>query len=223
MSKKKARYENRSYAVEGLRLEKRESGEGHVLRGHAAVFDTLSHPLFFFREKIDPGAFKESIKNDDIRALWMHDSSIVLGRNTASPSTLTLTEDDRGLNVEIDLPDTQAGRDAVVSIERGDVREMSFGFFTQDDRWETQDGEQIRTLESVQLFDVSPVSFPQYPNTDIGVAQRMLAMRSMGADPQVVIDSFEASLRTDVERIELEVRARLDHLSRRIKLIERNS
>lgn len=229
---KKARYENRTFSVADLRVEKRGDGEGegHVLRGHAAVFDVLSHPLFFFREKIDPGAFTESIKNDDIRALWMHDPQIVLGRNTSSPSTLSLREDDTGLQVEIDLPDTQAGRDAKVSVDRGDVREMSFGFFTVDDSWETAEGEQIRTLKTVQLLDVSPVSFPQYPSTDVAVAARFMQMQQQrghgdGVDVAVLARAVQ-ELKTTREELRLlreETRARLDVHSRRFKLADRAS
>lgn len=161
--------ERRNFIVEELRVvrAKDDSDEPAKIMGHAAVFNTLSQDLGWFREKIDPGAFAESIKEDDIRALFNHDPNFVLGRNTAN--TLKLSEDDTGLAVEIAPPDTQVARDLLVSIERGDVSQMSFGFRTIDQAWEIVDEEDIRTLKKAKLFDVSPVTFPAYTETDVAV------------------------------------------------------
>ena len=164
--------ERRAFAIDNLEIRKQAAGPG-TIAGHAAVFNSLSVNLGGFREKIDPGAFKRTIKESDIRALFNHDANQVLGRNKAA--TLRLTEDEQGLAIEIDPPDTQAARDLTVLIERGDVSQMSFGFRTITDRWETQGGEQIRTLEEVDLFDVSPVTFPAYPETDVALRAEIAA------------------------------------------------
>lgn len=140
------------------------------LVGHAAVFDT-PYDLGWFTERVARGAFTETIKEDDIRALFNHDPNIVLGRNTAK--TLRLSEDDTGLAIEIDLPDTQAARDLLTSINRGDISQMSIGFGVVKESWEiSHDGktQDLRTLEKLKLWDVSPVTFPASPTTDI--AQR---------------------------------------------------
>ena len=83
-------------------LEVREEGEDPKIVGYASVFNKLSEDLGFGREKVKRGAFAESIGKDDIRALWNHDSNIVLGRNTSG--TLKLEEDQKGLKVEISPP-----------------------------------------------------------------------------------------------------------------------
>jgi len=150
-------------------FEVRETSDGMTLSGYAAVFNSNSEPLPFI-ERIAPGAFKRSLSSrNDIKLLWNHDSSSVLGSTRSG--TLRLYEDDKGLRVEADLPDTQAGRDAKVLIQRGDVTGFSFGFTVpaNGDSWNDSGTE--RTLKSVRLLEVSTgVAFPAYPST-VGSAQ----------------------------------------------------
>jgi len=142
------------------------------LEGHAAVFNRLSEDLGGFREQIMPGAFSQSIAEDDILSLFNHDSNYVLGRNRAG--TLQLSEDTTGLAMAINLPDTQIGRDLMTSIERRDITGASFAFMVPSggDRWEHVDGMDLRTILFARLKDVSPVTFPAYPQTDVSVAKR---------------------------------------------------
>ena len=147
-----------------------ESDGGTCIEGHAAVFDSWSETLggiFPFKEKVRKGAFSESIGRDDIRALFNHDPNYVLGRNRAG--TLELVEDDVGLRVRITPPDTSWARDITTSIRRGDISQMSIGFVVEDDEWSSKDGIDTRELKKVRLFDVSPVTFPAYTATDVGV------------------------------------------------------
>lgn len=157
---------HRVFPLVEMRVEGGESDQAKIV-GHAAVFNQLSEPLWGFRERILPGAFKEAIERDDVRALWNHDPNYVLGRNKAG--TLRLTEDDKGLAVEIDPPDTQWARDLLVSIRRGDVNQMSFAFTVLDEEFSKENGENIRTLKKVRLHDVSVVTYPAYPQTDAQV------------------------------------------------------
>ena len=158
--------EKRTFEIEGLEIRKAEDGK-RTIRGHAAVFNKVADGGWF-KEQVAPGAFKDSIGIDDVRALWNHDPNHVLGRNKSG--TLRLSEDERGLAIEIDPPDTQMAADLVTLIERGDVSQMSFGFQTIKDSWETKEGDKdVRTLEKVKLWDVSPVTFPFYKDTDVAV------------------------------------------------------
>jgi len=150
----------------------RAEGDDSVRRlvGHAAVFNIRTDIGGFFEEQIRPGAFSEAIRNDDVRALIDHDSSLVLGRNTAG--TLQLSEDDRGLRVEITPPDTQIARDLIVSMERGDINQMSFGFSMRGgiEEWDETGETQLRTIEKVgRLIDVSVVTFPAFPDAEVGL------------------------------------------------------
>lgn len=148
-------------------VEVRASEDERKIVGHAAVFNAWSDDLGGFREKVMPGCFAETIVTDDIRCLFNHDYNYPLGRRTAG--TLTLREDERGLYFEATPPDTQWARDLMVSISRGDVDQCSFAFHTKKDVWGTDEEGEYRELHKVQLYDVGPVTFPAYPQTDAGV------------------------------------------------------
>ena len=150
-----------------FQIEKRDDETGELI-GHAAIFNKYTD-ILWWKERIIPGAFKESIKSDDIRALFNHDPNYVLGRNKAG--TLKLEEDEKGLAVRIKPPDTQIANDVVKLIERGDVSQMSFAFQVLEDAWvygEEKDPDK-RDLIKVKLWDVSPVVYPAYKGTDIAV------------------------------------------------------
>jgi len=164
-------------AAAGVTIETREDG-GKTLTGYAAVFyragdsGTEFAPWPGWVERVMPGAFDEALKADDVRALFNHDNSLVLGRNQAG--TLTLSVDEKGLRYSVDLPDTQTGRDVPVLVERGDITGSSFAFMTRG-----EDGQKvyedkarnsyIRELRAVELFDVSPVTYPAYEGTSVAV------------------------------------------------------
>lgn len=150
-----------------FKIEARDD-ESPSISGHAAVFNEQAD-IMGFREEIAPGAFSNSIKTDDVRALFNHDPNHVLGRNRAG--TLKLHEDRKGLAIEVVPPDTQFSRDLMTSIKRGDIDQMSFGFQVVAEEWrEGENGEpDLRTLKEVRLFDVSPVTFPAYTGTDVAV------------------------------------------------------
>lgn len=153
-----------------VQLEQRD-GEPAKIRGYAAVFNQLSEDLGGFREQLATGAFSDAIGASDVRALINHDANLVIGRNKSG--TLTMSEDAVGLRVEITPPDTQAARDLVELMKRGDVNQMSFAFtVSKEDQTWTRDGSGpwLRTIKKVsRLFDVSVVTYPAYPQTSAAV------------------------------------------------------
>lgn len=158
--------ERRQLPISELRVE--SQNDERKIVGYSAVFNSLSENLGGFREKIQEGAFKRSLENGaDVRALMNHDPNYVLGRNKSG--TLILSEDARGLKVEISPPNTQWANDLLESMKRGDISEMSFAFATIDDRWEEEHGETIRTLKEVDISDVSVVTYPAYKATNAHV------------------------------------------------------
>ena len=169
----KREVERRYIPVSDLKVERRSGdNEKPKISGYAAVFGKWSEDLGGFREKIAKGAFTKALKASDPRALFNHDSNYVLGRKSAG--TLDLKEDNKGLFMEIDPPDTQFARDLMVSIERGDITQQSFGFYLSPDgeKWaeDKKTGAVTRTITEVEeLLDVSPVTFPAYPDTTVAL------------------------------------------------------
>lgn len=191
--------EMRAFRMDAVEVRAAQ-GERAVISGHAAVFNQISDDLGGFREMIQPGAFEKTLKEDDPRALWNHNRDHLLGR--ASTGTLRLWEDEAGLAFEIDPPNTQIGRDLVELIKRGDVDAMSFGFITISDRWSNGLEGTLRTLVEVRLFDVSPVTFPAYPQTSAELqmrAQQIASEAAKGQEPDET-DTDQAQARLDIQR-----------------------
>lgn len=194
--------ERRSFAVREIRAEDEEGGP--VISGYAAVFNQPSEDLGGFVEYIEPGAFAASLGRDDIRALWNHNADFPLGRVRAG--TLRLDEDEIGLAFRINLPDTQYARDLVVSMKRGDVDQMSFGFRTVRDRWaQNENGLVMRTLIEAELFDVSPVTFPAYSQTSAVVRS--------------ALEAFTTNIQADVAGKSI-VQARNAHRQRKLQILK---
>lgn len=142
------------------------------LVGYAAVFNqetVIASWWSEWREEVSPGAYSKTLQEGDIRALWNHDQNVVLGRNKAG--TLDLSEDDHGLHSVIRPPDNEWGRPVLDAVQRGDVTGMSITFrVVKQEMWYPPKGADElpkRTIKEAQLFDVSPVTFPAFEQTEI--------------------------------------------------------
>lgn len=140
-----------------------------TLVGYAARFNSESEVLGYnpapWREVLLPGAFTRCLsQNPDVRALYSHDTSQVIGRMKAG--TLKLSQDDYGLRFEISLPNTTVARDLTENINLGNIDGMSFGFAPNYETivWEKRDGYNLRMIREIDIFDeISVVAFPAYP------------------------------------------------------------
>lgn len=153
---------------QSLQVERRAAGTMPVLRGYAARFDELSEDLGGWRERIAPGAFSNVLSSEECLALLNHDPNVVIA--AVRDGSLRLTQDTRGLYVEIRPMDTQTIRDLVVTpVEQGKIRKMSFAFDVGEADWVYEGGVDIRVVKRVsRLYDVSVVAYPAYSQTDIG-------------------------------------------------------
>lgn len=209
--------ERRVIAAPGLRVETRAKGDAKSQRivGHASVFDvwTVLYESRWYRwsEVVRPGAYSRAIaEKQDVRSLFNHDPNFVLGR-TAS-GTLDLSEDAVGLLSDTDAPDTQSVRDFVLApIARKDITQMSFAFTPNNTKAVVTSIEGVtvadyggqrvtircegdltieeRELLDVDLFDVSPVTYPAYESTDV-------ALRTLGERREKEIHQGKGSRRS---------------------------
>ena len=189
-------FETRCSAGE-LRFEERADGPP-VLAGYAATFGAYSQNLGGFVEQIDPRAFSNTLgRGGRVLAVFNHDENQLLGATDAG--TLRLEADDIGLRYEIDLnmsdPDAQR---VAAKVARGDLRGSSFKFRPDKDgdEWgETEQGYPLRTLKSVALFDVGPVTSPAYLGTAVGDAA--VALRSLAATTGRDLDELVAAAKAN--------------------------
>lgn len=163
-----------------------DDGTPKKIVGYAAVFDKPSEDMGFI-EYVRKGAFSKAISKSDARALFNHDTdTLPLGRQSAG--TLILREDDQGLYYEIIPPDTQTARDLMTSIDRGDVRESSYGFTVAVDEWDFSDPKMAKRtiIEVGEIFDVSPVVFAAFNDTSVALRKieehRKSAAAPIGGD-----------------------------------------
>lgn len=151
-------------------------GGGKYLEGHFAVFGQPYNVCNRWVESIAPGAFANWLTSGmDTKVLWNHNPDIVLG--STLNRTAYLREDESGLwgSVEINSADLDA-MNAHARVARGDVRGCSFGFnIVRQEEWWEDDVYHTKVLE-VELFEVSPCTFPAYAQTDISART--------AADPQ---------------------------------------
>lgn len=187
-----------------------------TIGGYAAVFNqetVIGGGSWGFREQIAPGAFDAAIRDDDVRALFNHDPNYLLGRNVAG--TLRLKSDKTGLKYDVDLPDTAAGRDVKTLVERGDVSGSSFGFVVEEDEWidgkvDEKNGTltlPLRTIRKASLFDVSPVTYPAYPQTTVSARSKAQAVTETAEQARAAAQAAKTPAQLELEAAEAAVYA----------------
>jgi uncharacterized protein len=139
------------------------------LEGYAIVFNEESRDLGGFTEVVSPEAVRNADFSDTV-AVFNHDTNQLLGRVTSG--TLTLSTDERGVKYRVSIPNTTLGNDVKELTRRGDLSGSSFAFSLAKggDKWEERGDKVLRTITSFgKIFDVSPVTHPAYPTTDVGL------------------------------------------------------
>lgn len=165
--------ENREYRFIPINtFELRKEGEepSFVVKGYASTFEP--YVLFEsdgvqYKEQILPEAFDNCDMSDVIFCKDHEGTVFARTRN----KTLQLSVDDHGLLTETDLSKTTSARQMYEEIETGMYDQMSFAFVVKEDSYDRET--HTRTIRQIaKLYDVSAVSFPANPGTDIGVATR---------------------------------------------------
>lgn len=167
--------ETRYMQMQDVTTRSDENGD-LFLEGLFVVYDSVYDVYPGATESIARGAFSESV-NGDVRALYNHNTDIVLGRTSAG--TLELRDTDKGLwgRIKINPKDTDA-MNAYARVQRGDLTGCSFGFDIPKDGEEitqNEDGTVHFTIKRVDpLWEVSPCVFPAYEATHISARGRDL-------------------------------------------------
>ena len=159
---------NREYREMELRAI--QDGEQYIVEGHAATFDPYvlyENDGIQYKEQILPTAFDEADLSDVV--FRIDHVGRVYARSSAG--TVSVWTDEKGLANRTDLSKTQKAREVFADIEAGNYPQMSFAFTVADDHYDR--ATHTRVIERIaKVFDVSPVSFPANPNTDLYVATR---------------------------------------------------
>lgn len=163
--------QRKAFGLGQYKTREEPSGEKYI-EGYFAVFGQETEIWTGWYEQIAPGAFKDSLLNNDIRCLFNHDHNLVMGRNKAG--TLSLREDDHGLwgSVRINQEDSQA-LDIYARVKRGDITGCSFAFNPTSEEYSIDDVGNMHWIEkAADLLEVSICPFPAYPQTEIQARQQ---------------------------------------------------
>lgn len=138
--------------------------------GYVNEVEKFSHTLGTrkkFKEKICRGTFQKALeKGNDIHFLAEHDDNKILA--STRNNSLTLVEDDKGLFMTAEISPTSYGKDYHTLINDGILRNMSFGFSVDKDKWKkSHDGIYTREITDLTLYEVSVVTNPAYPQSSI--------------------------------------------------------
>ena len=138
--------------------------------GYVNEVEKFSHTLGTrkkFKEKICRGTFKRALeKGNDIHFLAEHDDNKILA--STRNNSLTLVEDEKGLFMTAEISPTSYGKDYHTLINDGILRNMSFGFSVDKDKWKkSHDGIYTREITDLTLYEVSVVTNPAYPQSSI--------------------------------------------------------
>lgn len=152
-------------------VEDEQPAEGQEERYEVEGYATTFNDPYGLWEDEDGNQYKETIDRDafdgadmsDVIFLYNHEGMVYA---RMSNGTLMVSPNERGLYIRADLGSTQASREMFESIKAGLVTQMSWAFTVADDDF---DGETLtRTIKRVKkVYDVSAVSIPANPNTDI--------------------------------------------------------
>lgn len=201
-------HEIRAFAIDGVSIERRAEGDEESLRlsGYAAVFNRETDIAGIFTEVIRPGAFGRAVEDgQDVALLFNHDPSTVMARTTNG--TLVLREDNIGLWFEAELdPRDQDAQRVVTKVERGNVSQGSFAFNVttepSGEAWDFNQEPPLRELLNLDLFDVSPVTYPAYSDTQVFARGRVVAPPTPDAQ-QPPVGTAGQQLRHQRRRIDI--------------------
>lgn len=195
-----AEREYRSFA-QIIQRDLDDDNKKYKVEGYASTFEPYTlwttEDGLEIKEKIEPDAFNETDFSDVV--FRIDHTGPVFART--SNDLIDLSVDDHGLKSIIDLSKTEKARGVFEDIEAGMYPQMSFAFTVEREAWDRET--HTRHIEKIgKLYDVSAVSFPANPGTEIGVSLRDRLNGEIEA---------ELAERLEAERQRLILQLRLKH------------
>jgi len=144
----------------------------YIIRGHAATFA----PYALWSDSVTGVTYSEQIDRNAFAGCDMSDVVFRIDHVGAvyartSAQTLTVTVDDTGLSFEADLSKTERSRAISEDIAAGNYPKASFAFVVEADDYDS--ATHTRIIKAFKkIFDVSPVTFPANPDTDVEASSR---------------------------------------------------
>lgn len=161
---------NREYRNMELRAVQNDEEQSYMVEGYASTFE--AYKLFEdegveYFERIEPNAFDDADMTDVVFRVD-HEGPVYA---RVSAGTVSVWTDDHGLAQRTNLGKTQRARDLFADIEAGNYPKMSFAFTVAEDHYDK--ATHTRVIDRIaKVFDVSPVSFPANPTTELSVSTR---------------------------------------------------
>lgn len=157
-------------------------------------YESNSEPLPWI-ERLARGCFTKTLQESrDILGLYDHNVGNLLCRT--SNGSLRFNDTDAGLEFDIDLPDTQLGRDTYEMCRSGLLSSCSFGFSAVKDEWLYENNEETRIIVEARLYEVSIVAQPAYPTTS--VSARSLSSFLEGKE---LTEDEQNSVKAEIEKL----------------------
>ena len=167
----KADREYRTMELRALPSEEEEEKK-YIVEGYASTFEPyvlLSMDGIDYKEQIEPTAFDDADLSDVV--FRVDHEGRVYARTSAG--TVEVWHDEHGLGQRTDLSRTAAARELFADIEAGNYPKMSFAFRVAEDGDTYDRKTHTRIIKRIEkVFDVSPVSFPANPGTELSVSTR---------------------------------------------------
>lgn len=184
------RIERRYHELAGLEVRAGEpNDDGSIpMEGYASVFGATADILGLWTEEVKPGAFRKTARDGDVRLLINHNPDLVLARSKLAnrQPSLRLSEDGVGLRVDADMAPTTYAQDLAISMDRGEINQMSIGFRVVKEEWDWDIDPPHRSILEMSLRDASIVTFPAFVETEA-------SLRSLSGDPE--------EIRSEIERL----------------------
>ena len=160
-----------------------------------------------FRERIMPGAFSKSLaESKDIRCLYSHEDGNLLARTRNN--SLVFTDGEDGLRFRFEAPETTLGNDVLSMVRTGLLSGCSFGFSVITDDWHLVNGQEVRDLVEVRLYEVSIVGTPAYSQSTVSMRSlsSLLDGKELSEDDQKSVEAEIAKLQSLLPHTEEEHR-----------------